>query len=339
MRTREVIIGNIKVGGDNPVRIQGMLKSSFDNPANLLSEAQRLKAAGAEMIRCAVPEEKDAKAVYSLLKEVGVPLIADCHFQSRTSLSALEAGFDKIRLNPGNTPADGVMSSVSAAKEMNKAVRIGFNSGSCRAKTPIELAMLALEWDDRLKQSGFMNFVVSMKSSSVTGTVEANRYFSLHSDTPLHIGVTAAGPEKAGILKSSVALGALLLDGVGDTVRVSLTGDSEQEIKVAAQIAAVSKGINKGLEIISCPTCSRSRIDVRRLVDAFEKEITEIERKKNVKVALMGCEVNGPGEAASSDIGICGTKNGGLFFKKGKIVSKLKRDEMIKVLKEEMDKL
>jgi (E)-4-hydroxy-3-methylbut-2-enyl-diphosphate synthase len=256
--TREIIIGNLKVGGSNPVRVQGMIKGSLDNPEELFKEAGTMVQYGAELIRCAIPEEKYAQNVYEALKGLGVPLIADCHFQSAIAIKAVKAGFDKVRVNPGNMSASGIKEAVEIANEYNIALRLGFNSGSCNADNGLELAKLALELDEKVKNLDFNNFVVSMKSSSVRDTVDANRYFSMHSDTPLHIGITATGPRYDGIIKSAMGLGVLLMDGVGDTVRVSLTGDSLEEIKVGCFLRDLAEGGSSGLETISCPTCSRA---------------------------------------------------------------------------------
>jgi (E)-4-hydroxy-3-methylbut-2-enyl-diphosphate synthase len=339
MLTREIKIGNLKLGGDNPVRVQGMLKSFLDDSQGLLQEANALIKAGAELIRCALPTTQDVDKVYDVLKDLGVPLIADCHFQSGIALKAIEAGFDKIRLNPGNISKDGMKVAVELAQKNDLAIRFGFNSGSCNAKTANEFASFALELDEWVKEQKFFNYVISMKSSSVIETVEANRFFSTYSDTPLHIGITATGLMYEGIVKSSAGLGALLMDGVGDTVRVSLTGDSVQEIRIGCLLRDLAAGKSEKLQLISCPTCSRSRIDVENLLNKFIEKLDDEDYKKPFKVAIMGCEVNGPGEAKECDMGVCGTKKGGLFIKKGKIVKSINDADTVEFLINELRKL
>lgn len=332
MITRVVRVGNLTLGGSNPLRVQGMLKSSFDNTDELIQEAKCLIKAGSEIIRCALPKQEDVPRVHSALKDLDVPLVADCHFQPRIALEAIEAGFDKIRLNPGNMSEGGMKEVIALAKENDTALRFGFNSGSCKAKTGMEFAEFALKLDKWVRELDFENFLISMKSSSVPQTVEANRFFSVYSDTPLHIGITATGPMYEGIIKSSAGLGALLLDGIGDTIRVSLTGDSIEEIKVACILRDIATGVSGRLQIISCPMCSRSRIDVKTLLDEFMGKLNEEDFKRPFKVAIMGCEVNGPGEAKECDIGICGMEKGGLFIKKGEVVTSVFSDEIVDFL-------
>ncbi len=339
MITRKVKIGNIEIGGSNPLRIQGMLKTPIKDREGLKKEARKLVCAGAEIIRCAVEKKEDAEVIYSVLKDIGLPLVADCHFQESIVKAAFSAGFDKIRVNPGNMREDTVMKSVELAQKYGKALRLGFNTGSCSAKGPVELANLALKWDRRLINAGFKNFVVSMKSASVKETVESNRIFSTHSDTPLHIGVTASGPSFEGLIKSSAGLGALLVDEVGDTIRVSVTGSSEKEVEAAVILKESIEGRNRKLEIISCPTCSRSRVDVLGLVERLISDLSEEDLKKPLSVAVMGCEVNGPGEAARSDVGICGMKSSGMLIKKGNRIGKVDKKEIVDVLIREIRQL
>ncbi len=334
------MIGGLPVGEGSPLRIQGMLKSPLDEPEKILEEGRRLVEAGAEIIRAAVPGE-DSAAVYGALSELGVPLVADCHFSPGIAASALKAGFDKVRVNPGNTPEKGVLETAEAAARRSAALRLGFNSGSCGAHGSEELASLALEWDDKLRKRGFENFLVSMKSPSVTATVDANRFFSMRSDTPLHIGVTATGPPREGIIKTSAALGALLVDGVGDTIRVSLTDESVEEVRTAVILRNAVFGYGDALEVISCPGCSRSRIDVSSWLDTLISELAPEDREKPLSIAVMGCEVNGPGEASHCDIGICGTRNGALIIRKGKALKTAEsgEKEMIRMLIREFRKL
>ncbi len=327
------------MGGDNPPRLQAMVKESFDRVQALASEARELVSAGAEMIRCAVPEASSAKKVFPYLKNLGVPLIADCHFKKETVEASLKAGFNKIRLNPGNMSEKTLMESVKLAARTGAALRLGFNTGSSPARTPEELAGFALKWDEKLKKSGFMNFLVSLKSSSAKFTVEANRFFSVYSDTPLHIGVTAAGAGTGAIIKSAAGIASLLMDGVGDTLRVSLTSSSLEEIKCARIIRDVALDSASVLNVISCPGCSRCRMDVKRVSGKFRAGLSGSDMEKPLNVALMGCEVNGPGEAKESDIGVCATKKGALLIKKGKIIRALERDDIVKELIREMRKM
>ncbi|MBN2406486.1 MAG: (E)-4-hydroxy-3-methylbut-2-enyl-diphosphate synthase [Elusimicrobia bacterium] len=339
MVSREIKIGRLALGAGNPVRVQGMLKEPLDDLDRLLGEARRLVENGAEMVRCALPSKKDVKRVFSRLKELRVPLIADCHFQSRIALDALEEGFHKVRLNPGNMTRAGMKEAVAAAREKKAALRLGFNSGSFDAETGLDMAKAALDIDAWIKEQDFNDYVVSMKSSSVKETVEANRFFSVYSDTPLHIGVTATGPYDEGIIKSSVGLGSLLIDGIGDTVRVSLTGDSAEEIRIACYLRDLAEGRMRGLEIIACPTCSRCRMDVRKMVETFRGMLAPEDFKRPFKVAIMGCEVNGPGEAKACDIGVCGVGSGGLLIKKGEVTGRIETGRIVETLLEEFRKL
>ncbi|MFH1415563.1 MAG: flavodoxin-dependent (E)-4-hydroxy-3-methylbut-2-enyl-diphosphate synthase [Elusimicrobiota bacterium] len=339
MITREINIGSVKLGGENPVRIQGMLKSSLDNIGALVEEAGRMIKAGAEIIRCAIPDKKYAGPVHEALKRFSVPLVADCHFQSGIALEAVRAGFQKVRLNPGNMSKDGMKEAIELASEHEIALRFGYNTGSCDARTGEELAEAALKTDEWVREQGFSNFLISMKSPSVGHTVEANRFFSVYSDTPLHIGITATGLKDEGLIRSAAAIGALLIDGIGDTVRVSLTGDSIEEIKAACILRDMTSEKIKKLRLVSCPTCSRSRMDVVRQMDEFIEKLSEEDLKKPVKVAIMGCEVNGPGEAKECDIGVCGTEKGALFIKDGRIVSPVDAGNIAGFLIDELRKL
>ena len=339
MITREIKIGSLKLGGTNPVCVEGMVKGKLNNLRGLFSEAEELVSCGAGIVRSAVPTSEDAIKVYNALKSLKVPLVADCHFQLQIVLSAIKAGFDGIRVNPGNMSEKVIMEAVRIAKDNGTALRLGFNSGSCDARSGLDLANLALKWDEKVRKSGFENFLVSMKSPDVQDVVDANRFFSLHSDTPLHIGVTATGPVFEGIIKSSAALGSLLCDGIGDTIRVSLTGSSNEEVRVARILVNITSGGGQRLELITCPTCSRSRLDVVGILKKLSDVLTEDDYKKPVKVAVMGCEVTGPGEASQCDIGVCGTKKGALFIKKGEKLSSLSPEKIIERLVKELRKL
>jgi len=338
MLSRVVEVGSIAIGGENPVAVQGMLKAPLDEPDILRREAADLAAAGAELIRCAIPDKKSALDVRSLLSGIGVPLIADCHFQPEIAMAAVRAGYEKVRVNPGNTGYKSLLDVIELAEKTGTAMRFGFNSGSCGAHSAMEIAEMALEWDARIRDTGYRRFVISMKSSSVTDTVDANRYFSTRSDTPLHIGITATGPPVEGTIKSAMGLGTLLLEGIGDTIRVSLTGDSLREIEVGVILRSIAEGSGGNLEIISCPTCSRCRIDVVKVLDDFTALLSEDDLKRPFKVAIMGCEVNGPGEASAADIGICGTRSGGILIRRGDILGRIEpgalAQELLKRLRE-----
>ncbi|MFW6134511.1 MAG: flavodoxin-dependent (E)-4-hydroxy-3-methylbut-2-enyl-diphosphate synthase [Elusimicrobiota bacterium] len=339
METREIKIGDLELGGDNPVRIQGMLKSGLENKDTLYREGKKLVEFGAELIRCAIPGEKYAEPVYKIINKLGVPVIADCHFQKKIVIKAIQTGFDKVRVNPGNMSKQAIFEVMNTAEEKDTAVRIGFNTGSWKCDSGADLASDALQWDKWLLKRGFRNYIFSLKSSSVKETVDANRMFSMHSDTPLHIGITATGPIYEGRIKSCAGLGCLLLDGIGDTIRVSLTGSSAEEVRVAKCLRNISSEKPTDLEIISCPTCSRSRIEVENLVTKFCKSLSKKDYSKPYKVAIMGCEVNGPGEASACDIGVCGTKKGALLIRKGKVISNIDEDDLVQVLRKELKKL
>ncbi|MGM0568615.1 MAG: flavodoxin-dependent (E)-4-hydroxy-3-methylbut-2-enyl-diphosphate synthase [Elusimicrobiota bacterium] len=339
MIKRQIFIGDLAVGGDNPPRVQGMLKSSLEDGKALAREAAALVEEGAQMIRCAIPRSGWAEKILPYLKEAGVPLIADCHFREEAPLEALEAGFDKVRLNPGNMREKTIMKSVEAAQKKGAALRLGFNTGSCRARSPEELASFALQWDEKIKKKDFKNFLVSMKSSSVSFSVEANRFFSAYSDTPLHVGITAAGGGEDGILKSAVGIGSLLLDSLADTLRVSITGPARDEVRIACRLRDIALGNSRKLEIISCPGCSRSRVDVAGIAEEFRKRLSPQDFNKQASIAIMGCEVNGPGEAKECDMGICGTERGALLISRGEIKGSLEKADIINRLVEEVRKL
>ncbi len=334
MITREIKIGNLTLGGENPVRVQGMLKGNLNNHRDLFKEGQKMVNSGADLIRCAIPKGGLAGSVYRNLKKLGVPLIADCHFRAGLGKEALESGFEKIRVNPGNTSKEGILEIVQMAHQKKKALRLGFNTGSCSASTGVDLAQLALEWDKEVSETGFRNYLVSLKSSSVKETIEANRYFSVYSDTPLHVGVTATGMKELGMIKSSMGIGALLNDGIGDTVRVSITGSSIKEVKTGIILKELANDKLKRLEIISCPACSRAHADVAEMVEKFSKKLSQEDFKREYKIAIMGCEVNGPGEAKEADFGICYTRKGSLLISRGNIKEKLESGkELSKLVK------
>lgn len=338
-KTRQVYVGSVPVGDGSPVSVQSMTKTDTRDVDATVQQIQSLESAGCEIIRLAVPDMDAAQALGAIKKEVALPMIADIHFDYRLALEAIKQGVDGLRLNPGNIGATWkVKEVVLAAKGHNIPIRIGVNAGSLEKEllekyghpTPEALVESAEGHIKILEELEFSNIKVSLKASNVVKTVDAYRLFSDKYDYPLHIGISEAGPSFSGIIKSSVGLGILLSEGIGDTMRVSLTAAPEEEIRVAYEILK-SLGIRRrGPEIISCPTCGRCRIDLRPIAQRVEDAIKDI--KKPISVAVMGCIVNGPGEAREADFGIAGGKGMGLVFKKGEVVKKVKEDELLEEL-------
>ena len=343
--TKVVSIGKVKIGGHNPVAIQSMTKTFTRDVKATVKQIKELEAAGCQIVRCAIPEEKDALAIKQIKKHIKIPLVADIHFNYRLALIAIEAGADKIRINPGNIGGtEKLKSVVSACKERKIPIRIGVNSGSLEkeilkkyrrptAEALVESAMKNIRILEKLK---FRDIVVSIKSTSVPVTIEAYRMLSKRIDHPLHVGITEAGISTSGIIKSSVGIGALLSEGIGDTIRVSLTGDPVNEVIVGKEILRSLELIKSGVTIISCPTCGRCEIDVEGIAKAVQERTMGV--KKPVKIAIMGCAVNGPGEAADADVGLAGGKGTGLIFRNGKIVKKVPESQMVKELMKEVRK-
>ena len=345
-KTREVKIGNVCIGAGNPVAIQSMLNTDPHDHEACIKQALALEKAGCEIIRTAVPD-MDAVGVISALKNaVSVPVVADIHFDYRIALACVEAGVDKIRINPGNIGEDARVKMVAdACKAKNIPIRIGVNSGSLEkhilqkygSPTPEALVESAMYHVGLLEKFDFKDIVISIKSSDVMRTVQAYRLMSGKCDYPLHIGVTEAGTYSMGLVKSSVGLGALLVDGIGDTMRVSLTADPVEEVYAAKRILK-SVGLGKpSVNIVSCPTCGRTKIDLISLANKVENALENCE--KNITVAVMGCVVNGPGEAKEADLGVAGGDGCGLIFKKGEILRKVAENEILPALLEEVEKL
>ena len=327
-KTRVIKIGNVKIGGANPVRIQSMAKTDTRNARKTISEIRRLEKAGCEIVRVAVKDPEAARAISAIKKGINIPLVADIHFDYRLALECIGQGADKIRVNPGNIKdPDHLKRIIQAAKKKKLPIRIGLNSGSL-AKGG-KFIPTALKYIKLFEREGFRDIIVSLKSSSVRETVDAYRKLAALSDYPFHLGVTAAGPHEAGIVKSSVGIGSLLLDGIGDTIRVSLTGDPVPEVIAAKRILGSLSLRKFGPDIISCPTCGRTEIDLAEIVRKLEKKLSG---KPSIRVAVMGCEVNGPGEAKEADVGIAFGKNSGLLFKKGKAVKKVRVKDAVKEL-------
>jgi len=345
-KTREIKVRDIGIGGNNSVRVQSMTSTSTVDIDATLRQIEELSNADCELIRIAIPDRKSLEAFRKIRKQTDVPLIADIHFNYKLAIGALEAGADKIRINPGNIgDKRHILEIIEALKQNKKAVRIGVNSGSLeldlidkyQGVTSQGLVESAIRWVNYFTENGFEDIVVSIKSSSVIRTIEANLELSSQIEFPIHIGVTEAGPLLPGTVKSAIALGTLLLQGVGDTIRVSLTEDPVKEVEVAWEILK-SLGIRaNGPLIISCPTCARTRIDLVSLVKKVEEKLKSI--KYPIKVAIMGCEVNGPGEAREADIGIAAEPGKGVIFKKGKIIKRVKEEEILEVLMEEINNM
>lgn len=345
------MVGSVGIGGDNPISIQSMTNTDTHDTDKTYAQIMRLCEAGCEIVRLAVPDIEAARS-FAVLKKMGVniPLVADIHFDHKIAIAAAEAGADKIRINPGNIGGkEKVSEVVRVCRERGIPIRIGVNSGSVEksilekygSPTAMALVESALYHASLLRELDFEDIAISVKASSVPVMLEANRILAKETEYPLHLGVTEAGARSAAIVKSSIGVGTLLSEGIGDTVRISLTDAPEEEIKVAKQILR-SLELDKcgGMDIVSCPTCGRTKIGLIDLVSEFEKRVAdEGLESKNIKVALMGCVVNGPGEAREADIGIAGGIGEGLLFKKGKTVRKIKEEHLIDALIEEIKKM
>ncbi|MDO8536414.1 MAG: flavodoxin-dependent (E)-4-hydroxy-3-methylbut-2-enyl-diphosphate synthase [Candidatus Omnitrophota bacterium] len=322
-KTRLVRVGGVKIGGGAPVSIQSMTKVETSDVGSIVSQIRKLEKCGCEIIRVAVKTTKDAEAIYAIKKKIRIPLVADIHFDHRLALKAISSGADKIRINPGNMRnRDEVAEVVRSAKKARIPIRIGVNSGS----TAENFVQSAIKYVKMLEDLDFHDIIISLKASDVAKTVEAYREISRLCNYPLHLGVTASGPYDFGIIKSSIGIGALLLDGIGDTIRVSLTADPLEEVMAAKRILSSLGLRNFGPQILSCPTCGRCQVDLVDIVNEVEKEVSRcqgVKVSKPLSIAIMGCEVNGPGEAKEADIGIAFGKGSGMLFKKGKVVKKV----------------
>lgn len=344
--TRQISIGNVLIGGAAPVTVQSMTNTYTHDVEATVSQIKRLEEAGCEIIRVAVPDKEAVEAISAIKEQISIPLIADIHFDYRLALAAADAGADALRINPGNIGgSEKVRAVVELAGKNNIAIRIGVNSGSlekdilAKHGRPSADAMVesALRNIDLIESFGFYNLKISIKASDVRRTVKAYRRLSEKTDIPLHVGVTEAGGLYTGIVKSSLGIGMLLSEGIGDTIRVSLTRDPAEEIRVGFEILKALGIRQRGPEIISCPTCGRCNINLFDIAERVEKAL--LTSKKTVKVAIMGCVVNGPGEAKEADIGIAGGDGVGILFKKGKVERKIPQDELVDILLEEVEKL
>ncbi|NPA51935.1 MAG: flavodoxin-dependent (E)-4-hydroxy-3-methylbut-2-enyl-diphosphate synthase [Aquificae bacterium] len=345
-KTRPVYIGNVKIGDDAPIVVQSMTDTKTYEIENTLNQINRLYQAGCELIRVAVPTEKDVQALPQIVKNSPIPVIADIHFSPRIAFKALESGIHGIRLNPGNiNDKEQIRDILLECQKRNIAVRLGVNSGSLEERllekygypSAEALAQSALYWSEFFESIGFKNFKVSIKGSDVLQNIEANKIFAQKTDIPLHIGITEAGSLKQGSIKSAVGIGILLYMGIGDTVRVSLTADPEEEIDTAYKILQSLGLRRKGVEIISCPTCGRIEVNLPQVVKKVEDSLKGID--KPIKVAIMGCVVNAIGEAKEADIGLaCGNKSA-ILFKKGQPIKRVTEQEMVEELLKEINTL
>ncbi|WP_326514104.1 flavodoxin-dependent (E)-4-hydroxy-3-methylbut-2-enyl-diphosphate synthase [Clostridium intestinale] len=345
--TRKIKIGNKTfIGGDSRITVQSMTNTDTRDVKSTVNQIRNLEIAGCDIIRCAVPDMEAAKAIGEIAKQISIPLVADIHFDYKLALESIKNGVSALRINPGNIGSiERVKVVAEACNDKNIPIRIGVNSGSLEKELlakygkpcPEALVESALKSADILEKMNFRNIVISIKSSDVQTMINSYRLMSEKSDYPLHLGVTESGTPWRGTIKSSVGIGTLLAEGIGDTIRVSLTGDPVEEIKVGNEILK-ALGIKKGgIEFVSCPTCGRTQIDLIGIAKEIEDKLSSC--KKDIKVAIMGCVVNGPGEAREADIGIAGGKGEGIIFKKGEILKKVKEEDLVQELMKEIDKL
>ncbi|MCX5749299.1 MAG: flavodoxin-dependent (E)-4-hydroxy-3-methylbut-2-enyl-diphosphate synthase [Candidatus Saganbacteria bacterium] len=345
-KTRPVKVGNVTIGGLSPVSVQSMTKTFTSDAEATIKQIQMLEEAGCQIVRVAVKDEADANALGIIKRSISIPLVADIHFDHKLALTALEAGIDKLRINPGNIgDIERIKAVVSSAKEKKVPIRIGVNSGSLdkeilkkhghpTAQALVESALKHVKILEKLK---FSDIVVSIKASDVPKTIEAYQILSKKVDYPLHVGITEAGIPKTGIIRSAVGIGSLLSQGIGDTIRVSLTGSPVEEVRVGFEILRSLNMFNKGVTIISCPTCGRLEYDMEHVVKEIEENTRHIEVP--LKIAIMGCVVNGPGEAAEADLGLAGGKGQGMIFKKGELIKKVREEDMVSELLREIESM
>ena len=345
-KSRQLKLGNLLIGGDASISVQSMTNTKTENVEATVTQIRELTALGCDVIRCAVPDLRAAHALATIKEQISIPLIADIHFDYKLALEALAAGVDGLRLNPGNIGGEDEVSKVIAkASERNIPIRIGVNAGSLPKDillkyghpTPEALVEAAWRHIKILEEHDYQNIKISLKAHDVPLTIAAYRLMAEQCDYPLHVGITEAGTVNSGIIKSAVGIGALLSEGIGDTIRVSLTGDPANEVRVAYQILKALGLREYGPTLISCPTCGRTQINLEKLALEVERRLENI--KEPITVAVMGCVVNGPGEAREADIGIAGGISEGLIFRKGKIIKKVSEEEIIDALFAEIDKI
>lgn len=344
-KRRSIHVGSVAVGGDAPISVQSMTNTPTQDVAATVAQIQRLEAAGCEIVRVAVPDEQAAEAVAAIKAGIRIPLIADIHFDYRLALAAARGGADGLRINPGNIGGRAkVQAVVDCARDLGLPIRIGVNSGSLekdllkshKGATAAAMVASALRHVALLEKAGFQEIKISLKASDVLRTVEAYRLLAEQVDYPLHVGITEAGSLYAGTVKSALGIGMLLAEGIGDTLRVSLTRDPVEEVRVGFEILKALGIRRHGPEIISCPTCGRCNIDLMDVVEQVDKAL--LTRTVPVKLAIMGCVVNGPGEAREADIGVAGGQGLGILFKKGKVVKKVPQEKLVETLLAEVDK-
>lgn len=342
--TKKIRIGNVTVGGGSPIAIQSMTNTRTEDVKATVEQIRRLEEAGCEIIRCTVPTQEAAEALGEIKKQISIPLVADIHFDYKMAIAAMENGADKIRINPGNIGGeDRIRAVVSCARERNIPIRVGVNSGSLERDlvekyggvTAEGLVESALDKVSMVEKCSYDQIVISIKSSDVLTCVRAHELLARKTDYPLHVGITEAGTVYGGNIKSAVGLGIILYQGIGDTIRVSLSGDPVEEIRTARQILRDLKLRSGGVEVTSCPTCGRTRIDLIGLAEQVEQLVQKYPH--NIKVAVMGCAVNGPGEAKEADLGVAGGNGEGIVMKKGVIIRKVREEELLSALKEELD--
>ncbi len=344
--TKIIQIGNKVIGGNNPILIQSMTNTKTEDVQATVKQILELEAAGCDIIRSAVPTMEAARAFSEIKKQIHIPIVADIHFDYRLAIAAIEHGADKIRINPGNIGStDKLKAVVQAAKIRNIPIRVGVNSGSLEKElvqkyngvTAEGLVESALDKVHIIEDLGYDNLVISIKSSDVLMCIKAHELIAKQTVYPLHVGITEAGTIIAGNIKSAVGLGIILYEGIGDTIRVSLTGSPLEEVK-SARLILKTLGLKKGgVELVSCPTCGRTQIDLIKLAGEVENLIQDIDL--DIKVAVMGCAVNGPGEAKEADIGVAGGKGEGIIIKKGEVIRKVKEEELLSALREELLKM
>jgi (E)-4-hydroxy-3-methylbut-2-enyl-diphosphate synthase len=342
-KTRQIKVGNVKIGGSAPIAVQSMTNTLTQDITATVSQIRRLQEAGCEIVRVAVPDQEAAAAVTAIKAQIDIPLIADIHFNYRLAIAAAKSGADGLRLNPGNIGGrQKVKAVVACAKDLDIPIRIGVNSGSLEKDiikkyngvTPAGMVESGLRHVEMLKSLDFHKIKISLKASDVQRTIEAYRMLSAKTDLPLHVGVTEAGTLYSGVVKSALGIGMLLAEGIGDTIRVSLTRDPVEEVRVGYEILKALGIRQRGPEIIACPTCGRCNINLFDIVERVEKAL--MTTTEPLKIAIMGCVVNGPGEAKEADIGIAGGDGSGVLFRKGKVVKKFAQDKLVDVLLHEV---
>lgn len=344
--SRKLMVGRFSIGGDSPILIQSMTKTDTRDVLATIRQIKALKEVGCEIVRVAVPDMDAARALGKIKEGIDLPLVADIHFDHHLALEAIRQGVDKVRINPYNIKSlEGLKEVVLAAKRVRIPIRIGINSGSIKLRryhhiTPEALVDSALEYIRLFEELGFFDIIISLKASSVPITILAYRLMAERVDYPFHIGITESGTLKDGSIKSAVGIGTLLAEGIGDTIRVSLTGDPLEEVRVGYKILK-ALNLRPGIDLISCPSCGRCEIDLFKIVTRLDGELSTrypLSSTRGLKIAVMGCVVNGPGEAREADIGLAAGKGSGLIFTRGKIIKKVKEEEMFKALLDEVEK-